>query len=145
MSILPLAVFVIIAVLVIAVLVALVVLVVALVRHQPADADRPAPHGQVPPEARVRVEALLAEGQTVAAIKEVRQATSWPLVDAKNWVEALARGEQPRTSALDPQVQLEVETLASRGDLVQAVRVVRQHTGMGLSEATAYVRGLRRG
>lgn len=120
-------------------------LLVALRRRLPGDSVRPAPYGQVPPETRIRVDALLTEGQTIAAIKEVRRATSWSLVDAKNWVDAVARGEQPGSSELDPASLLEVEALAARGDLVTAVRAVRQHTGMSLSKATTYVRGLKRG
>lgn len=143
MSTLPLAV---VAIVIAALLTAACVgLLVALRRRLPGDSARPAPYGQVPPETRIRVDALLTEGQTIAAIKEVRRATSWSLVDAKNWVDAVARGEQPGSSELDPASLLEVEALAARGDLVTAVRAVRQHTGMSLSEATTYVRGLKRG
>lgn len=107
------------------------------------------PRADVSPEARAEVDRLVAEGRHVEAIKAVRTHTSWGLVDAKSYVDAVRRGDAhpplPDTRAeLPPQVRQQVEEMAARGELVKAVKLVRQHTGLGLVEATDYVRGLHR-
>lgn len=107
------------------------------------------PVSDVPPQARSEVDRLIAEGRDIEAIKVVRAHTSWGLVDAKNYVDGLRRGDAvpPRPHErreLSQSTRLEVEDLAARGELVAAVKLVRQHTDLGLRDATDYVRGLHR-
>lgn len=112
-------------------------------------APRPAsPRADVPAEARAEADRLIAQGRHIEAIKVVREHTSWGLVDAKNYVDGMRRGDlqPPRPGVptdLSPQIRQQAEELAARGELVEAVKLVRQHTGLGLNDATTYVRGLR--
>lgn len=123
-------------------------LVLALAKPSPKVAWPASPRADVPPEARNEAERLIAEGRHVEAIKVVRAHTSWGLVDAKNYVDSLRRGDAqpPRPGTPiepSPQVRLQAQELAARGELVDAVRLVRQQTGLGLKDATEYVRGLQ--
>jgi hypothetical protein len=61
----------------------------------------------VPPEVEAKARELVARGQTISAIKVVREASKMGLKEAKDWVEALplrpprTAAESPRTAATD--------------------------------------------
>lgn len=99
---------------------------------------------------QAQIEALLARDQKIEAIKLVREHTKLGLKEAKDYVDALERGEvvatlpsappappQLSTSELDTQVR----SLA-RTNKIEAIKLVRQHTGLGLKEAKDYVEQL---
>ncbi len=101
---------------------------------------------------------LLDAGRKIEAIKTLREATGAGLAEAKAAVEALERGEPlaPLAEAkeavegigqgltpplraparpLDPAFEAEVRRLAQHGDTIEAIRLYRERTGLGLKEA----------
>ncbi len=95
------------------------------------------------------VQALVAQGQKIEAIKHVRQMTGWGLKEAKNYVDALQSGSPPpmlpNPRALAPtqpdlaQGEPELRALLAQGQKIEAIKRVRQMTGWGLNEAKDYV------
>jgi len=80
---------------------------------------------------------LVEQDRTLEAIKRLRETTGLGLKEAKNAVDAHRRGD-PRptpgslaTSSLPPDV---VDAM-QRGRKIEAIRLLRDHTGMGLKEA----------
>ncbi len=107
----------------------------------------PAPRGKLDGEIRQ----LLTQGQKIEAIKRVRQVTGWDLTKAKHYVEALSNAsplEPPRQNrpvSLDnKQLHLIVRQLLAQGQKIEAIKRVRQQTGLGLKEAKDYVDQLER-
>jgi ribosomal protein L7/L12 len=98
------------------------------------------------------VATLLANGVgKIEVIRRVRQRTGWGLKEAKDAVEAIERGgTAPVTSALPapghPGLTWEAAAEAARlrdgGQTIDAIALVRQHTGMGLRQAKEFVEGL---
>ncbi len=96
------------------------------------------------------VRALLDRGQKIEAIKIVRQRTGLGLKEAKDYVESLAAGAttQPpagrsnaaaATSAQLDALQPALLALLGKGHTIEAIKLIRQQTGMGLKEAKDYV------
>ena len=96
------------------------------------------------------IRALAARGNKIEAIKRVRQRTGLGLKEAKDFVEALAAGEggslpvvsAPAMPGTDEQELAEIRALAARGNKIEAIKRVRQRTGLGLKEAKDFVEAL---
>jgi ribosomal protein L7/L12 len=91
---------------------------------------------------------LMAQGDTIAAIKLVRERTGHGLKEAKDYVEALALDRAPSLPPARPSVEpgdldTEVQRLVAKGNVIKAVKLVRERTGLGLKEAKDYVDRLR--
>ena len=97
--------------------------------------------------------ALLATGRKIEAVKRVRELTGLGLKASNDYVEALARGLAPEAPALRERVRFghpasaeEIEAtlraLVADGQAIEAIKLVREHTGMGLKEAKDYVETL---
>jgi ribosomal protein L7/L12 len=98
------------------------------------------------------VSALLAGGNKIEAIKRVRELTGLGLKEAKDYVEAMplsglrgspapaapapSRGEAPAADLA------EVSALLAGGNKIEAIKRVRELTGLGLKEAKDYVDSL---
>ncbi|MEZ4703249.1 MAG: ribosomal protein L7/L12 [Rhodothermales bacterium] len=82
---------------------------------------------------------LIRQGQKIEAIKALREATGVGLKEAKEEIERLERGLSPSTHPLpsDAGAELpeEVRLLMASGKKIEAIRVLREQTGMGLKEA----------
>jgi len=93
-----------------------------------------------------RVLALLAQGKKIEAIKEMRERTGMNLADAKAYVDQLAAGRPavPGNTAVpgDTGHLARVRELAAAGRKIEAIKVQRQHSGMGLKEAKQFVEAL---
>ncbi len=112
-----------------------------------------------------QLRALIAENHQIQAIKLLRESNpGLSLVTAKNIVDRLsvtaagppapappeASGQPPEqwadhapsSSPVPFDVELEVRQLKLQGHLVHAIKLVREHTGMGLKDAKEYVDGL---
>ena len=97
------------------------------------------------------VRKLVAEGEKIEAIKAVREHTGLGLKEAKDYVEAipnvvplsqLARPAEAIGRA-DPEVMRQQATaLVARGKPIDAIKLVRERTGLGLKEAKDYVDAL---
>lgn len=108
------------------------------------DPARPLPPGPV------TVEALVAAGRIIEAIKLLREETGLGLKEAKDAVDAYRNGRPlPRRTttgtALPPAADDdELRRLLERGELVAAIKWYREQTGAGLAEAKAAVDQLAR-
>jgi ribosomal protein L7/L12 len=122
--------------------------IATLVAIEPA-AEARADEREVEHEARV----LLASGDTIAAVKRVRELTGWGLKESREYVQSLSptqpgsapssRGAAPQLGdpAADPDVRIQL----ARGNKIQAIKRVRELTGWGLKEAKDFVDRLEAG
>ncbi|WP_053202831.1 ribosomal protein L7/L12 [Jiangella muralis] len=86
------------------------------------------------------VRALLAEGKLIPAVKLVRERTGFGLKDAKEYVERLPAGASappsaPSPDTVTPEAMAHIQQLVAQGKTIQAVKVLREHTGLGLKQA----------
>jgi ribosomal protein L7/L12 len=101
------------------------------------------------------ISALVAGGNKIEAIKRVRELTGLGLKEAKDYVEAMPRSALPDlpTAALSPVPNThpaaadlaEVSALLARGNKIEAIKRVRELTGLGLKEAKDYVEAMPSG
>jgi ribosomal protein L7/L12 len=94
---------------------------------------------------------LLARGQKIEAIKRYREYTGLGLKEAKDAVEAMARSDmldrpkpkrEPVERLSDHQIAGQVELLLRSGRKIEAIKLYREHTGLGLKEAKDWVEAL---
>jgi len=85
------------------------------------------------------IKAQIAAGNKITAIKLYREGTGAGLAEAKDAVELIAAGKPPKAEGRAPQpsdVALQGITAAiSAGSLIEAIRLYRAATGVGLKEA----------
>jgi ribosomal protein L7/L12 len=113
----------------------------ALPRRQPLT---PGTTQQLDPE---EIKQLAAQDK-IEAIKLVRERTGMGLRDAKEYVEGLGL-DQPAPLPPSPaatgsaDLDTEVRHLVTQGAIIEAIKLVRERTGLGLKEAKDYVDRLR--
>ncbi len=99
------------------------------------------------------VRALLATGNKIEAVKLVRERTSLGLKEAKDLVDNIDGGALPSVPAissttfgnehLDNENYVEeARKLVAAGRKIEAIKLVRERTGLGLKEAKDYVERL---
>ncbi|OGA20694.1 MAG: hypothetical protein A3I02_13945 [Betaproteobacteria bacterium RIFCSPLOWO2_02_FULL_67_26] len=90
------------------------------------------------------IRGLLAQGKKIEAIKLVREKTGSPLAEAKETVESIEEGRSPARDGLTDVASLlrmakelgpEIGPLIAQGRKVEAIKLIRERTGMGLKEA----------
>ena len=93
---------------------------------------------------------LVRAGDNIAAIKMYRQLHGVSLVNAKNAIDAMARGETagprpgPSASASDGgRSDAEVRALLAQNQLIPAIKLYRELHGVGLKEAMTAVEAMR--
>jgi ribosomal protein L7/L12 len=103
------------------------------------------------------VRSMAARGQTIEAIRMVREMTGLGLKEAKDYVDALPNAPPMMTVArqmvmaasggagVSTSVRTEAAALVARGQMIEAITLVRERTGMGLKEAKDYVEHLAAG
>jgi ribosomal protein L7/L12 len=102
------------------------------------------------------VRAMAARGDKIEAIRMVREMTGLGLAEAKNYVEALPNAPPMMTVARQmvmassgvagvASVRAEAIAMVNRGQTIEAIKLVRERTGMGLKEAKDYVDSLAEG
>lgn len=91
----------------------------------------------------------LEQGDTIDAIKKLRAARGVGLKEAKDAIDRYRRGEtvsfaEPALPAASPEGALprEVEEAMRQGRKIEAIRLLRARTGLGLAEAKAAVERL---
>lgn len=92
---------------------------------------------------QAQIQLLLSQGKKLEAIKQVRLQTSLGLKEAKDYVEAIERGLSPISPmVVEPTVQRlpedlmrEAQLVAQQGNKIQAIKMVREATKLGLKEA----------
>jgi ribosomal protein L7/L12 len=96
--------------------------------------------------AMAEVRRALAAGNKIAAIKHYREATGLGLKDAKDAVEAIAAGRAAPSLAAAPALvaggNQTVLTLLAAGRKIEAIKVYREATGVGLKDAKDAVEAL---
>jgi len=84
------------------------------------------------------IKAAIGAGNKIAAIKLYRDATGAGLAEAKDAIELIAAGKPPPSGAAATQptdAMQEVSALLAAGRKIEAIRVYRTATGVGLKEA----------
>jgi ribosomal protein L7/L12 len=95
------------------------------------------------PDAIAQVRALMARGETIEAIKMLREATGMGLADAKAAVETLNTGSglnvlaqsSPPPSQLPAELAATVRGLLQRGDKIAAIKLVRERMKLDLKDS----------
>ena len=103
----------------------------------------PAPEAKRSDALRTEVATLLAQGGKMEAIKLMRDKKGLPLAAAKEAVETICREEAIVTPAPGlmatiqraQQMSEEVRRLAKTGRKVEAIKLLREKSGLGLKEA----------
>ncbi|MDZ7865673.1 ribosomal protein L7/L12 [Acidovorax sp.] len=101
--------------------------------------NTPRPGHPLPPD----VQAALDAGQMIEAIKRLRAATGLGLKEAKDLIDAHQRGEAVSVAARAAQQPLDgsfhvpdaVRQALADGNKIEAIRLLRDHEGLGLKEA----------
>ena len=107
----------------------------------------PRPTRAVDPQTRARLTELVARGNRMQAIKDLRVATGLGLKEAKDAVDAIAAGHDipgellPRPG-ISAATEERARELIAQGRKVQAIKLVREETGLGLKEAKDVADGL---
>ncbi|MCA9060135.1 MAG: ribosomal protein L7/L12 [Planctomycetaceae bacterium] len=85
------------------------------------------------------IQQLLQSGQKIEAVKRVRESTGMGLAEAKAAVEAIQEGRTPtlpvRADVDLEEVERQVVGLLERGSAMEAIKVYRQQTNVGLKDA----------
>lgn len=92
------------------------------------------PPGSTPPGLSSVVDALGA-GQKIEAIKRYRELTGVGLKEAKDAVEALERGEAVPVTQTSAAPNASVQDLLREGKKLEAIKLYREQSGLGLKEA----------
>jgi ribosomal protein L7/L12 len=96
-------------------------------------------------ELQRRITELAAAGEKVEAIQLLRAATGLGLAEAKAAIEGLARGAAlpaipAKLSEQGPEaLPAEVRAALERGERVDAIRLLREATGLGLKESKEWL------
>ena len=101
------------------------------------------------PDASDRIAALIRQGKKIEAIKLLRETTGVSLKRAKAEIDRLeadlnqsAGTTPPSASTSDGRgraVQQDVEALVQQGRRIEAIKLLRESTGLGLKEAKAQI------
>ena len=123
----------------------------AVVRGAPVPASAPAAEPRRPDDLRSEVASLLAQGGKLEAIKLLRDKKGLPLAAAKEAVETIGREEAvvaPAPGLMETiqraqQTSEEVQRLALTGRKIEAIKLLREKSGLGLKEAKDLVDRIR--
>ena len=88
------------------------------------------------------VYSLLARGRKIEAVKKVRELTEMGLKEAKDYVDSLASSGSQEMGVSKETLEFEARELLARGRKIEAVKKVRELTGMSLKEAKDFVDSL---
>ena len=89
------------------------------------------------------VKALLAQGKKIEAIKLAREKTGFPLEAAKDLVETIEKGGVSAHASFSftttirqaKELNDQVQHLVAQGNKIDAIKLIRERTGLGLKEA----------
>ena len=106
----------------------------------------------ITPELAREVQDLYRQNKKLDAVKALRSATGLGLADAVRIADKLGAAGKPAATAgpagaatagtIGPDHQDEIRSLVAAGQQIQAIKKVRELTGMGLKDAKDYVDGL---
>lgn len=99
-------------------------------------------------DTRNEVTRLLLEGQKIYAVKYVKDNTGVSLKEAKDFVDSIEAIQQGQNQSQNPsgfvttELEQKVKALLANGEKLQAIKLVKDSTGMGLKECKDYVERL---
>jgi ribosomal protein L7/L12 len=101
------------------------------------------------PHLQAEIQGLVTQNKKIAAIKKVRKYTGMGLKDAKDCVEKLSKivmtGVEISTKGnITPELKIELKNLISNNRKIEAIKLLREQTGLGLKRAKEYVDELER-
>lgn len=83
---------------------------------------------------------LLSKGDRIGAIRVLREQRGLGLAEAKAALERFeSAGDLPPERPAPPALPDDVRALAAQGQVIEAIKLLRARTGMGLAEAKALV------
>lgn len=87
------------------------------------------------------VVAAIQGGRTIEAVKLLRESTGLGLTEAKQAVDHYARSQGMQGTVVDPRTSLPPAAIEAiqNGNKIEAIRLVREHGGLGLKEANDLV------
>ena len=90
--------------------------------------------------------AALQRGQTIEAIKLLRGSTGLGLAEAKDLIDRHLGGRPVSIARSTPLTELPADVAAAmqQGNKLEAIRLLREHTGIGLKEAKEAVESIGR-
>lgn len=105
------------------------------------------------PEQRRAIESALRRGSKIEAVKLYREATGASLAESKDAVEAMPVGSIPvgdlpsilPTTGMTPERMNAIVTAISRGNKIEAIKLYREATGLGLAESKDAVEAMESG
>lgn len=100
-------------------------------------------HHELSPEQRRAIESALRRGSKIEAVKLYREATGASLAESKDAVEAMPLdsipvGDLPSilpTTGMTPEKMNAIVSAISRGNKIEAIKLYREATGLGLAES----------
>jgi ribosomal protein L7/L12 len=84
---------------------------------------------------RAELQALLAAGQKLEAVRRYREATGCDLLTARQAVEALESQPAPSDAAGEDSAAAELVALLEAGRKIEAIKLYRKQTGADLKDA----------
>jgi ribosomal protein L7/L12 len=92
------------------------------------------------PDQVQKIHEYIHNQQLIHAIKLYREVTGVGLAEAKEAIEAMARGEavKPPSGSMDydnPILEAKIQSLLANGQKIEAVKIYREEYGVGLKEA----------
>lgn len=111
------------------------------------------PLAQIPSklDSDAEIRQLIAQGNKIQAIKRVRELTGLGLKEAKDYVDRLPAvapqefaAAEPVPSVANPAFEQEIRQMLTQRQKIEAIKRVRELTGMGLKESKDYVDALER-
>jgi ribosomal protein L7/L12 len=115
-----------------------------------SELEKQAPQHADPLTAQIKE--LLRKRNKIEAVKVYREATGLGLKESKDFVDAVERGELPTPHAAptpsspgSDALVSQLHELLRRGSKIEAVKIYRETTGLGLKEAKDFVDSLERG
>ncbi len=101
--------------------------------------DAPEP---IPDSLEAAIRSLLAQGQKIGAIKLYREETGVGLAEAKNAVEQIERGESLPDNEAAPDLEKQILELLAAGKKIEAIKLYREQTNVGLKDSKDAVEAL---
>jgi large subunit ribosomal protein L7/L12 len=98
-----------------------------------------------PQSLEAEVKELFASHGKIEAIKYYRQRTGAGLAEAKQAVEAIAEGTSSSGAVAGADLADQIEPLLRNGNVIGAIKLYRERTGVGLKQAKDDVEALARG
>jgi ribosomal protein L7/L12 len=107
----------------------------------------PRPVRALDPQTQARLTELVEQGNKIQAIKDLRAATGLGLKEAKDAVDAIAAGHDVSGVLLPHRdvpatAEERARELIAQGRRIQAIKLIREETGLGLKEAKNVADGL---